>query len=72
MGLLAPARTARGIVQRLNTEVNQLLAAREQTERFTALGYEIVGGTPEQFGAWIRDETSKWSKLIRERGITAE
>ena len=72
VGLLAPARTPRAIVQRLNAEVNTLLATPEQKERFTALGYAVVGSTPEQFGAWIRDETAKWSKLIRERGITAE
>lgn len=72
VGLLAPAGTPRAIVQRLNTEVNKLLATPEQQARFTALGYEIVGSTPEQFGAWIRAETAKWSKLIRERGITAE
>ena len=72
VGLLAPAGTPRAIVQRLNAEVNTLLAAPEQKERFTALGYEIVASTPEQFGAWIRVETAKWSKLIRERGITAE
>ena len=72
VGLLAPARTPRTIVQRLNADVNRLLATPEQRERFTSLGYEIVGSTPEQFGAWIRDETAKWSKLIRERGIAAE
>jgi len=72
VGLLAPARTPRAIVQRLNAEVNTLLAMPEQKERFTALGYAVVGNTPEQFGAWIRDETEKWGKLIRERGITAE
>jgi tripartite-type tricarboxylate transporter receptor subunit TctC len=72
VGLLAPAGTPRAIVQRLNADVNRLLATPEQQERFTALGYEVVGSTPEQFGAWIRTETAKWSKLIRERGITAE
>jgi len=72
VGLLAPARTPRAIVQRLHAEVNTLLAMPEQKERFTALGYAVVGNTPEQFGAWIRDETEKWGKLIRERGITAE
>lgn len=72
VGLLAPVSTPRAIIQRLNSDVNTLLAAPEQRERFTSLGYEIVGSTPEQFGAWIRDETAKWSKLIRDRNITAE
>jgi len=72
VGVLAPARTPRAVIQRLNAEVIKVLAAPEQKERFTGLGYEIVGSTPEQFGAWIRNETAKWGKLIRERGITAE
>ena len=72
VGLLAPSGTPRAIVLRLNEEVKKLLATPEQRERFTVLGYEIVASTPEQFDAWIRGETAKWSKLIRERGITAE
>jgi len=72
VGVLAPARTPRAVIQRLNAEIARVLAAPEQRERFTALGYEIVAGTPEQFGAWVRDESAKWGKLIRERGITAD
>ena len=72
VGLLAPSGTPRAVVLRLNEEVKKLLATPEQRERFTVLGYEIVASTPEQFGAWISGETAKWSKLIRERGITAE
>lgn len=72
VGLLAPAATPPAILRRINFDVNRLLAAPEQRDRFTGLGYEIVGSTPEQFVGWIRDETAKWSKLIRERGITAE
>ena len=72
VGVLAPAGTRRAIITRLHAEMAKVLAAPEQKERFTSLGYEIVGGTPEQFGAWIRSETGKWGKLIREQGITAE
>ncbi|MGH8622872.1 MAG: tripartite tricarboxylate transporter substrate binding protein [Burkholderiales bacterium] len=72
VGMLAPARTPRAVIQRLNASIIKLLATPEQKERFTGLGYEIAGGTPEQFGAWIRGETEKWGKLIREQRITAE
>jgi tripartite-type tricarboxylate transporter receptor subunit TctC len=72
VGLLAPAKTPRAIVQRLNADVIKVLAAPEQKERITGLGYEVVGSTPEQFGAWIRSETAKWGKVIREQNITAE
>lgn len=72
VGVLAPAGTPGAIVRRVNSEVNTLLAAPEQRERFSSLGYEIVGSTPEQFGTWIRDESARWGKLIRDRNITAE
>lgn len=72
VGMLATAKTPRAIVQRLNAEMIKLLAAQEQKERFAGLGYETVGSTPEEFGAWIRSETAKWSKVIREQNITAE
>jgi tripartite-type tricarboxylate transporter receptor subunit TctC len=71
-GLLVPAATPRNIILRLNAEMIRALAAPEVKERFTILGYETVGSTPEQFGRWIRDESAKWGKVIRERGITAE
>jgi tripartite-type tricarboxylate transporter receptor subunit TctC len=72
VGVLAPVRTPPAVIQRLNAEVIKVLAAADQKERFTGLGYEIVGSTPEQFGAWIRNETAKWGKLIREQRITTE
>ncbi len=72
VGMLAPAATPHAIVQRLNTEVNKILANGEVTERFNTLGYEIAGGSPQQFGAWLRSESVKWSKVIRDNNITAE
>jgi hypothetical protein len=35
-------------------------------------GYETVGSTPEQFGEWIRGESAKWGKIIRDQHITAD
>lgn len=72
VGMLAPAKTPRAIVERLNADITRLLAVPEQKERFAGLGYETVGSTPEAFGAWIRGESAKWSKVIREQNITAE
>ena len=37
-----------------------------------ALGYEIAGGSPQQFGEWLRSESVKWGKVIRDNNITAE
>jgi len=72
VGLLAPAATPRNIVRRLNAELIRVLGLPEARERFLSQGYETVGGTPEQFGDWIRAESAKWGKMIRDQGITAE
>jgi len=69
LGLLAPAGTPRPVVDRLHGAMVKTLATPEVRERFEAQSYEVIGGTPEAFGAWIRNESSKLGKLIKERGI---
>jgi len=72
VGVLAPAATPRAIVQRLNAELIKILAMPEVKDRFIQQGYETVGSTPEQFRIWIRNESAKWGKVIREQAITAQ
>ena len=72
VGMLAPAVTPRAIIQRLSTDVNRVLAEPEVKTRFNALGYETAGGTPAQFDNWLRAESIKWGKVIRDNNITAE
>lgn len=71
-GVLAPARTPAEIVSRVAGDVRAALAAPQLAENFKQLGLEIVGGTPEQFSAVMREDTVKWAKLIREAGIQPE
>jgi tripartite-type tricarboxylate transporter receptor subunit TctC len=71
VGVLAPAATPRAVVQRLNADLVKTLASTEMKERFTGLGYEVIGSTPEQFREWLRGESARWGKLIRELNITA-
>jgi tripartite-type tricarboxylate transporter receptor subunit TctC len=72
VGLLAPAGTPREIVARLNGETRAAISARGSREKLEALGYEIVGSTPEEFSELIRTESAKWERVIRERGITID
>jgi tripartite-type tricarboxylate transporter receptor subunit TctC len=72
VGVLAPAATPGAIVQRLHSEINKVLAAPEVKERFVQLGVEVVGSTPKGFAQWLRDESRKWGKVIKEQGITAD
>jgi tripartite-type tricarboxylate transporter receptor subunit TctC len=68
-GYLVPAHTPRGIVVRLNTEINKALVSPAAAERYVASGIVIAGGTPEQFTEHLRKETEKWGKVIKAAGI---
>jgi tripartite-type tricarboxylate transporter receptor subunit TctC len=71
-GLLAPAGTARDIIVRLNGEVIKILGAPDIRDTLAREGYEPIGDTPEQFGALIRDEVARYSKLVKAAGIQAD
>jgi tripartite-type tricarboxylate transporter receptor subunit TctC len=67
-----PARTPRAIVVKLNSELGKMLAQKDVREKLTAQGADPEPTTPEQFAAFIRDETAKWGKVIREAKIEVE
>ena len=71
-GLLAPAATPRGVVDKLSADANRVLEDRDVKEKMLLLGAEPSGDSPEQFAAFIRDDQAKWSRLMRERGITVD
>jgi tripartite-type tricarboxylate transporter receptor subunit TctC len=71
-GLLVPAGTPPSTVARLNTEVNRILALSDVRQRFQGAGMEPGGGTPQQFGAFIASEMTKWAKVARQAGIQPE
>jgi len=67
-GVLLPARTPRTIVTRLHDETVKALHSPDVKERLDGLGFEIVGSTPEQFGAYIKSEIGKWEKVVKASG----
>ena len=71
-GMVVPAGTPRDIVLRLNRVVVEALGAAEFRERALAAGAEPQGSTPEEFGAFIRDETAKWGQVIRTAKIKVD
>jgi tripartite-type tricarboxylate transporter receptor subunit TctC len=72
LGLLAPAGTPRGVIVKLNSAANAVMANADVRAGVAALAGDVVTGTPEQFGALIRKDSERWAKLIREAGIKAE
>jgi tripartite-type tricarboxylate transporter receptor subunit TctC len=68
-GMAAPKNTPKDIVEKLNSEINAVLAEPEIQKRLVELGGDPVSGTPEAFGALIAAETEKWKKVIEGAGI---
>ncbi len=71
-GVLAPAGTPREIIARLHAEIARVLQAADVKGRFAADGAEPVGSTPEAFAAFLRSETVKWAKVVKNAGIQPE
>ncbi|MFN0314030.1 MAG: Bug family tripartite tricarboxylate transporter substrate binding protein [Burkholderiales bacterium] len=72
MGICAPAGTPREIIARLNTEIEKILRTQEARDWFAGQGGEPIIETPEEFGAFIKTEYSRWGKIIREADIRVE
>jgi tripartite-type tricarboxylate transporter receptor subunit TctC len=71
-GLFAPAKTTVAVVNLLNKEMVAALARPEVKERLARSGAEATSSTPEAFGAIVRDDITRWGKVIKEAGIRAE
>jgi tripartite-type tricarboxylate transporter receptor subunit TctC len=71
-GVVLPAGAQPAIVARLNREIVAILHLPDIVERLSSQGAEPVGSTPEEFAAYIKSETVKWAKVVRESGAKAE
>jgi tripartite-type tricarboxylate transporter receptor subunit TctC len=72
IGAVAPAGTPAPIVSLLSRELARIIALPDLKEKIAGLGFVGVGGTPEEFGAQIRADIERSSKVVREAGIKVE
>ena len=72
LGVLVPAGTPRGVIDRLHREIVRIVALPDVRERLSALGFEPIASTPEEFADRIRWEIDKWAKVIRAANIKAQ
>lgn len=72
VAVLAPAKTPRPIIERLQREIAAVLAMPEIRERYATLGIEPSGNTPEQFGAQLRADHARWEKVVKQAQIRLE
>jgi tripartite-type tricarboxylate transporter receptor subunit TctC len=71
IGFMAPGGTPRAIVDAYHAELVRILALPDVKQRLLDIQFEIVAGTPEQFGEYIRWETPRWAKVIKDTGAKA-
>ena len=71
-GVVMPGGTPKELVTRVHADVVRILAQPDVNERLTADAGEVVAGTPEAFGAYIKSELARWTKVIAQTGVKAE
>jgi tripartite-type tricarboxylate transporter receptor subunit TctC len=71
-GILAPAGTPAAVIKRLHTEAAAILATPRIQKKFETQGAEVVNMSSAGFGKFIRAETTKWAKVVKDAGIKAQ
>jgi tripartite-type tricarboxylate transporter receptor subunit TctC len=71
-GVFAPAATPKDIIARLNTELLKIAQTPEMQQKLLQSGAEPVGKGSEEFTAYVRSETTKWAKVVKDSGATAD
>jgi tripartite-type tricarboxylate transporter receptor subunit TctC len=72
VGILAPAKTPRPVIERLNRELNAVLTSPEIVERLAGLGIAATPGTPERFGEQMKNDLAKYGAVVKAAGIKVE
>ena len=71
-GVLVAAGTPNPIVARLNAEMNAILKEPDVVQKMQGFGFDLIGGTPEDFGALISGEATKWAPVIKKLGLKVD
>ncbi len=71
-GILAPAGTPSAIVERLNRELRAVFAMPEMQQRMAALAQNLVGNSPAEFSAFLKDEVVKMGEIVKAAGLTQD
>jgi tripartite-type tricarboxylate transporter receptor subunit TctC len=71
-GLVVPASTPRELIARLYGDVSKAIAQSDVRDKIQSMGADVVGSKPEEFAAFMRSETAKWAKVVKEANIRAE
>jgi tripartite-type tricarboxylate transporter receptor subunit TctC len=69
VGVFVPKSTPEKIVEKINQDIQKILDDPSFKERLATIGFEAAGGSVAQFNQYLRKETDKWAKVVREIGI---
>ena len=72
VGVFVPAGTPKAVISRINTDIESLLQQPAVRDQLAAVGFDPVGGNPESFARYLKQEIAKWATVVRETGIKAE
>jgi len=70
--IFAPAGTPVAVINRLHSEISKVVKIPDVRDRILALGGEIVASSPAELGAWVREQSASWSRVVRAANIKAE
>jgi tripartite-type tricarboxylate transporter receptor subunit TctC len=71
-GLVVPPGTPRALIDRLQQDTDKVLKARDMIDRLASIGAEPVGGTPDEFAAFLKADAARWGQLIQRLGLKAQ
>lgn len=71
-GVLVPAGTPKAIIAQLNEEIRKAMQLPQVREKFSAQGFAASWNTPDQFGAFVRNEVDKWARTVKASGATLD
>ncbi|MEP7208434.1 MAG: tripartite tricarboxylate transporter substrate binding protein [Casimicrobiaceae bacterium] len=71
-GIVVPAGTPKAVIARLNAEINAVLKQPDIVQKMQGFGFDLIGGTPEDFGQLIRGEVDRWTPVIRKVGLKVD
>jgi tripartite-type tricarboxylate transporter receptor subunit TctC len=71
-GVLAPGRTPKAVVARINADIRQVMSQPEVRDKMAKLGTDVVTSSPEAFDQFIRAELGKWSGVAKQAGVKGE
>jgi tripartite-type tricarboxylate transporter receptor subunit TctC len=71
-GLLVPVSVSKDIVLKINGDVTKILREEDIRKKIADMGADVVGNSPEEFGAAMRAESAQWAEIIKSANIRAE